>query len=183
MFVKIFEGEEDAIESVVHVLDGAGKAVAYTSGNNDFTASVTASDYVDCLNLASKKIPGKIARKLTVVAPDGVTKTNLFLIKLAFENKKMKNISPIFTSENAQNIDYLGQKLEKLGFETEVYHVVKNTIYVPDREYVYAVVVGSEICKLENIQNVSAVLQNVSDNLDIDGLYQKSEELNASENC
>ena len=178
MFVRAFEGDKDSIKSVAKLLkrEDIDICIRKVDPCNFYAVSVHPSAYVESIELASKKLPEKKARGLDVVYPDGYGKLNLhFLTKIAFTHLGESNMMPIFGSENEEQIERLTSRLR--AFNIEVQDGLVKIVWVDKASYVYALLLGSDVCVLDRLNSVYAIAPDRVNYLDIQELSSISSKL------
>lgn len=169
MLVRLFEGNVESIKGVAKLLKNKNRefCIKKIEHNGGYAISVDAFDYIDCIELASKHLPKQIARGIDVVSPDTIERANLFFrTRAPFVNPREKKIVPVFESTDFESVDFLAGKLNGLGITVQAHKGFVSTIWAEQRNYIYAILLGSEISVLEDLNNIQAIAPDRETKLD-----------------
>lgn len=180
MLIRTFEGSKDSIKSVATLLHYKGMEICIRKVNREglFAISVNGEDYMDAIELTGKHLPKNIAKGINVIAPDGTTKSNLyFFARIPFLNPRESKIVPVFDSEKFESANLIADDLTLRGKKAKVTVGYKQVVWVDQKDYVSALVLGTGLCAKEGITDVRAISPDRAQFLDKEGLQARYDRL------
>lgn len=180
MMFRIFEGNKQNIKSVATLLNYKEKEICIRKVNREglFAISVYGEDYMDSLELAAKHLPKHVAREIEVIAPDGITRANLYFIaRIPFLNPRESKIVPLFEADTLKSANYLADELTLRGKHAKVVDMSRKVVWVDQKNYASALVLGTGLCAEKGIDDVRAISPDRGQILDKNGLQERYDRL------
>ena len=186
MIFRLLEGNKESIANVANILQGEDKEFIVCDNDTKFGLCVEDNEYINCLDIICNKATKEDIKNLDIVAPDG-KRISLEKTQLTYTNPRELKITPVFgapvfgTSQK-RIVNELAKDLKKAGFHAFSVGNYYRVVYVPQTEYVRALLEGSELCLLKRQNEIKAYSPDRGDELDKFALARENEKINDERN-